>query len=127
MWQNDFSQKVKTQPTHNGFYDIEYDALLIEQSVAKQYGVLPSAQKEMHYADWAVLVSGLMHDTPLGQVVLIRRETDYKTIQKFTPEQRKIHSDWQKFVCRNTSEEQHRQQAAQLEKLLGNMFGRKGG
>ena len=81
----------------------------------------------MHYADWSVLVSGLMQDTPLGQMVIIRRETDYKVIQKFTPEQKKIHSDWQKFVCRNTSEEQHRQQAVQLEKLLESMFGKKGG
>lgn len=101
--------------------------MLIEQSLAKQYGVLPSEQKDMRYADWAVLVAGLMHNTPLGQTVLIRKETDSKVIQKFTPEQKKIHSDWQMFVYKNTSEEQHRQQTAQLEKLLENMFGRKGG
>ena len=106
---------------------MEYDALLIEQSVAKQYGVLPSAQREMHYADWAVLVAGLMHDTPLGQVVIIRREADVKVIKNFSAEQKKIYNDWQKFVYSRTSEEEHRQQEAALEKMFANMFGRKGG
>lgn len=113
---------------NNSCYDIRYDAVLIEQSIAKQYGVLPSAQKELRYKDWAVLVAGLMHDTPLGQVVNIRKEKDYKKIQKFTPEQKKIYNDWQQFVYKNTSEAELKLQQTMLEKMLGSMFGnRKGG
>ena len=55
------------------WYDLEYDKDLIAQSVAKQYGKLPSEQDEMHYSEWILLVGGLMEDTPLGQTVLIRK------------------------------------------------------
>ena len=35
-----------------------------------------------------------MADTPLGQVVGIRAETDAETIKNFTDAQRKIYNDW---------------------------------
>lgn len=35
-----------------------------------------------------------MADTPLGQVVGIRAETDTETIKNFTDAQRKIYNDW---------------------------------
>lgn len=101
--------------------------MLIEQSIAKQYGVLPSEQKEMKYSDWAVLVAGIMHDTPLGQVVNIRRETDYNVIRKFSAEQKKIYNDWQKFIYSNKTEAELVQQQNMLEKMLSSMFGKKGG
>lgn len=41
-------------------------------------------------------MSGLMHDTPLGQIVSIRAEKDPKRIKEFTKEQRRIRNDWLK-------------------------------
>lgn len=35
-----------------------------------------------------------MPDTPLGQIVGIRSETDMETIKNFTDAQRKIYNDW---------------------------------
>lgn len=104
--------------------------MLIQQSIAKQYGVLPSRQEEMKYSDWAKLLSGIMHDTPLGQVVAIRRETDQKIIKNYNADQMKIRRDWQKFctVNRPLSEEEEKQMYTQLENTLNNLFGkRKGG
>lgn len=49
----------------------------------------------MPWPEFCTLLSGLMADTPLGQVVTIRCEKDPKTIKAFTPDQRKIHRDWQ--------------------------------
>jgi hypothetical protein len=43
------------------------------------------------------MVSGLMDDTPLGRVVMIRSEKDRERIKNFSPEQRKIQSDWKRF------------------------------
>ena len=60
----DFAQPQKKPKTSN-WYDVESDRVLIEQSIAKQYGVLPSEQGNLRYADWAKLVGGLMDDTPL--------------------------------------------------------------
>ena len=48
--------------------------MLIEQSIAKQYGILPAAQGELGWAEWVKLVGGLMDDTPLGRVVAVRNE-----------------------------------------------------
>ena len=43
------------------------------------------------------MVSGLMDDTPLGRIVMIRSETDKERIKNFSPEQRRIQSDWKRF------------------------------
>lgn len=68
--------------------------MLIEQSIAKQYGVLPSAQRELSWGEWAKLVSGLMDDTPLGRVVAVRCETDREIIRHFSPWQRQVRAEW---------------------------------
>ena len=104
--------------------------MLIEQSIAKQYGVLPSQQEEMKYSDWAKLLSGIMHDTPLGQVVSIRRETDQKIIKTYNADQMKIRRDWQKFcaVNRPPTPEEEKRMYARLENTLNSLFGKgKGG
>lgn len=77
------------------------------------------------------MVSGLMDDTPLGRIVQIRGETDRKIISRFTPEQRKIKSDWESFLAKKISKTMDAKsikvQMANIEKMLANMFGAKGG
>ena len=70
----DFRKPKKQQNDEETWYDLEFDHVLIEQSIAKQYGVLPSEQGALKYSDWAKMVSGLMDDTPLGRVVAVRSE-----------------------------------------------------
>ena len=48
----------------------------------------------MSWGEFCSLLSGLMQDTPLGQIVGIRSEKDPKKIKNFTKEQRKIRNDW---------------------------------
>ena len=43
------------------------------------------------------MVSGLMDDTPLGRIVMIRSETDKERIKNFSLEQRRIQSEWKRF------------------------------
>ena len=69
----------------------DYD--LIEASFLSQYGIrLKTA--ELDFDEFLNLTSCLMPDTPLGQIVAIRSETDGNVISKFTDGQRKIYNDW---------------------------------
>ena len=104
---------------------MDFDAVLIEQSIAKQYHILPSEQGNLSYSDWSKLVSGLMHDTPLEQVVAIRSEDDKDVLKKMTPEQRAVRSEWFAFRASNVqySAEDMRRQSEQLEKMIASLFG----
>ncbi len=114
------------RPEEDDPYDVDFDVLLIEQSIATQYGVLPADQAELPYPEWAKLVGGLMDETPLGRVVAVRSEQDRKVIAKMSPWQRKIRSDWQAFKAkkmRQQSTENLRAQMADLERMLAAAFG----
>ncbi len=121
----DFTTKSKKKNKYDDFYDLEYDAVLIEQSIAKQYHILPSQQEDLSYSDWAKLVSGLMNDTPLGKVVEIRSEDDADIIKNMTKEQLAIRNEWQSFVNSNItySEEDMQKQSEMLEKMMASLFG----
>lgn len=103
--------------------------MLIEQSIAKQYHILPSQQGELSYCDWAKLVSGLMNDTPLGKVVEIRAEDDPDILKNMTSEQHAVRRRWQEFCSKQMqkqSEAEMRAQADALEKLMAKLFGKGG-
>ena len=106
---------------------MEYDAVLIEQSIAKQYGILPSQQGELKYADWAKLVGGLMNDTPLGQIVSIRSERDKDILKHMTPELKELRAEWSRFQAnrlRSRPEDEQKAQMRALEQMIAAMFGR---
>lgn len=94
--QPDFKNPKKNN-SGTQWYDLEYDRILIEQSIAKQYGILPSQQGDLSYSDWAKLVSGLMDDTPLGRVVSVRCEQDKDIIKHFTADQKRIQAEWNRI------------------------------
>lgn len=105
---------------------MEFDAVLIEQSIATQYGILPRDQSELPYPEWSKLVSGLMDNTPLGRVVSVRGEKDQKKIAQMGPWQRKIRSEWQSFVTSKVAEKPREAllaQMADLERMLAKAFG----
>lgn len=76
------------------YYDIEEDWNLIESSFLKQYGIRLRQDDDMSYSEFCSLLSGIMPDTPLGQIVSIRAEKDPKILKDFTKEQRRIRSEW---------------------------------
>jgi hypothetical protein len=67
---------------------------LIESSLAKQYGIRIRSVSDMSWNEFCNLISGLMPDTPLGQIVAIRSEKDPKILKEFTPDQRRIRNEW---------------------------------
>lgn len=124
-WRNDFAAKSKRIET---WYDLDFDADLIAQSLAAQYGVLPSEQGELSFADWSQLVAGIMDNTPLGRVVSVRMETDPKIIANFDSAQRRIRSEWAMFRARQKKESgAGAARLKELQNALASMFGGKGG
>ena len=121
----DFPKQRKTKNKYDDFYDLEFDAILIEQSIAKQYHILPSEQEDLSYSDWAKLVSGLMNDTPLGRVIEIRSEDDAEIIKNMNPDQLEIRRKWQDFCSSNVvyTESEMQKQAEMLEKMMASLFG----
>ena len=81
-------------PSGESYYDIFDDWELVESSFLKQYGIRLRTEDDMSYAEFCSLLSGIMYDTPLGQVVSIRAEKDPKVIKRFTKEQKRIRSEW---------------------------------
>ena len=79
------------------YYDIFDDWGLIEASFLKQYGLrirTNPKDDDMSWPEFCNLLAGLMPDTPLGQVVVIRAEKDAKVIKDFSPEQRRIRNEY---------------------------------
>lgn len=75
---------------------MEEDWSLIEASFLKQYGIRLRSVNDMPYSEFCSYLSGIMPDTPLGNIVSIRSETNEEVIKNFTQEQRRIKSEWEK-------------------------------
>lgn len=104
------------------FYDIFEDWPLIESSFAQQYGIRLRHEIDMSYDEFCVLLSGLKPDTPLGNIVSIRSETDKDILKHFTPQQKKIRNDWQKRnIKKVTNIEQYNQDMKMFEKIFSNL------
>lgn len=87
---------MEKHPESNGesYYDLFEDWELIESSFLKQYGIRIREVDDMSWTEFCSLLSGIMHDTPLGYIVSIRAEKDPKVIKDFTPDQKRIRSEW---------------------------------
>ena len=80
----------------------DYD--LIEASFLSQYGIrLKTA--ELDFDEFLNLTGCLMPDTPLGQIVAIRSETDADIISNFTDAQKQIRNDWLNREMSNNEQE----------------------
>ena len=92
----------------------DYD--LIEASFLSQYGIRLKTT-ELQFDEFLNLTSCLMPESPLGQIVAIRSETDAEIISHFTDAQRKIHDEWaQRDVLMN--EQKYRESMDRLFAML---------
>ena len=88
------AEHPRDQSGGEAYYDLFDDYDLIESSFLKQYGIRLRANDDMSWNEFCTLLSGLMNDTPLGQIVSIRAEKDRNVIKDFTPEQKRIRREW---------------------------------
>lgn len=72
----------------------------------------------MKWDEFCALLSGLSAESPLGRVVQIRAEDNSKILEKFTPHQRKIRSDWRAHHARKVTS----QNSEEMLEFLKNTF-----
>lgn len=103
---------------NDDYYDIVDDWRLIEASFFKQYGIRLRQINDMPWDEFCSYLSGIMPDTPLGNVVQIRSEDDKEILKKFTPEQKRIRSEWRNRMAKNMD----KKQAEDAIEMFKNMF-----
>lgn len=121
-WKNDF----KTSQNRENWYDMEDDWELIASSLKTQYGY--SIRKEINDMNWAELssdISGLMADTPLGNIVQIRSEDDKEKLKYFTQEQKNIRWKYRMKIAQNVDKEEYKKVIAKFQQLFKGMAGDK--
>ncbi len=57
----------------------------------------------MKWREFAAYMSGLDGKTPLGRIISIRAEDDREVLKQFTPEQRRIRSEWRRKKAKKMS------------------------
>ncbi len=117
-WRNDFNNTS----TYNPGYDLFDDWDLVASSLKTQYGY--SIRKEIDSLDWGELISdiaGLKGDTPLGNIIRIRKEKDPEVLKKFTPEEIKIRNEWLNKSASQISEENYEQAMESIKNMFKSM------
>ena len=119
-WRNDF----KNQSNSETWYDFEEDWELIASSLKTQYGY--SIRKEINSMSWAELssdISGLMGETPLGNIVQIRSEDDKERLKNFTQEQKNIRWKYRMKMAENVDPKEFKKVITDLQKAFKEMAG----
>lgn len=91
-------------------------------SLKTQYSY--SVRKEIDNLDWGELISdiaGLKGDTPLGNIIRIRKEKDPEVLKKFTPEEIKIRNEWLNKSASQISEENYKQAMESIKNMFKTM------
>lgn len=76
-----------------------------------QYGIRLE-REDLPYTEYRRLLSGIMYNTPLGEVVRVRAETDMKTIREMTAQEKKIRAEWQRFKSTKNKQDRRKAEAA---------------
>lgn len=61
----------------------------------------------MTWAEFSTLLSGLMPDTPLGNMVSIRSEDDKEVLKEFNQEQHRIRREWRNRNAKKVDMEEY--------------------
>lgn len=76
----------------------------------------------MSWDEFCTLLSGLGPKTPLGEIVQIRSEKDKEILKHFTPQQKKIRSDWQRRKNKKvTNMNKYNNDMAMFEKMFSSL------
>lgn len=109
----------------NKWYDLFEDWELIEASFLTQYGIRLRLVDDMSWNEFCTLLSGIMTETPLGQIVSIRAEEDKDILNNFTEEQHKIRNEWRNRNNKTIemTDEEKAQKIKEFEQMMASMFG----
>lgn len=79
----------------------------------------------MSWSEFCTLLTGIMPETPLGQIVSVRSEEDKEMLKNFTKEQHKIRNDWRNRVnpIRDMSDEEKEAELRKVQEIFAKAFG----
>lgn len=79
----------------------------------------------MSWSEFCTLLTGIMPETPLGQIVSIRSEEDKEMLKNYTKEQHKIRNDWRNRVnpIRDMSDEEKEEEIKKVQEIFAKAFG----
>lgn len=98
---------------------------MIVASFAQQYGIrLHQEYETIPYQEYRQLLIGIGGDTPLGNIVQIRAETDQKKIKEFNTYEKRIYREWQEFRNKNKPKVEDTQKGVDIQQWLKSLFGR---
>ncbi len=80
-------------------------------------------QEDISVSEYRKLLVGIMGDTPLGEAVRIRAETDRETIERMTVHEKKIRSEWQKFKASQNQTPQITISLEQFQQMMKSLAG----
>lgn len=119
-WRNDFKNSNNSEL----WYDLDEDWPLVEASLAQQYKIrIRKEIDNMDYAELSNLISGLMPDTPLGNIIQIRSEDDEEVLKNFTQEQKNIRWEYRRKIANKIDAEEYKQVIAEFQKAFKEMAG----
>ena len=96
---------------------------MIVASFAQQYGIrLHQEYETISFQEYTQLLIGIGGDTPLGNVVQIRAETDQKKIKEFNTYEKRIYREWQEY--RNRNKTSTAKKGVEVQQWLKSLFGR---
>lgn len=96
---------------------------MIEASFTTQYGIRLRQEPDMSWDEFCTLLSGLSGDTPLGNIVSIRGESNKDILKQFTKEQRRIRSEWQQKQAKEMDKRNVNQVMVNFEAAFEAAFG----
>lgn len=79
----------------------------------------------MKWGELSSYISGIMQDTPLGNIVGIRSETDKEVIKQMTSAQKEIRRQWRNEQAGKISEDEMKQILEGMKKSLISIAGGK--
>ena len=97
-------------------------------SFAQQYNIrLHREYETISYQEYTQLLIGIGGDTPLGNTVQIRAETDRKKINEFNTYEKRIYNEWQEYKRQQNKQKSNvdsKQKAVEVQQWLKSLFGR---
>lgn len=89
-----------------------------------QYGIR-IRNDDMSWNEFCTLLTGIMPETPLGQIVSIRSEENKDILKNFTKEQHKIRNEWRNRVnpIRDMSDKEKEESMREFQNIIMKAFG----
>lgn len=117
---NDFASKEKS----SSYIDEDEDWGLIVSSFAQMYGIrLMSEDCDITVPEYYMLLQSLNSDTPLGQIVSIRAETNKDVMKHWGSAEKRIRIDWMNRKGREQVENDPDAAISELKNALIKAFG----